>query len=36
MNPYDLFALETALRLRREHGGRVTVATMGAARRRRP
>ena len=29
MNPYDLFALETALRLRREHGGRVTVATMG-------
>ena len=25
MNPYDLFALETALRLRKEHGGRVTV-----------
>lgn len=29
MNPYDLFALETALRLRTEHGGRVTVGTMG-------
>ena len=25
MNPYDLFALETALRLREAHGGRVTV-----------
>ena len=29
MNPYDLFALETALRLREEHGGRVVVGTMG-------
>lgn len=29
MNPYDLFALETALRLRQAHGGTVTVGTMG-------
>ncbi|MEE1200711.1 MAG: electron transfer flavoprotein subunit beta/FixA family protein [Christensenellales bacterium] len=29
MNPYDLFALETALRLREDHGGKVTVGTMG-------
>ena len=29
MNPYDLFALETALRLRARHGGTVTVGTMG-------
>lgn len=29
MNPYDLFALETALRLRERHGGRVVVGTMG-------
>lgn len=29
MNPYDLFALETALRLKEEHGGTVTVGTMG-------
>jgi len=29
MNPYDLFALETALRLREKHGGTVTVGTMG-------
>ena len=29
MNPYDLFALETALRLREEHGGRGVVGTMG-------
>ena len=29
MNPYDLYALETALRLRSEHGGKVTVGTMG-------
>ena len=29
MNPYDLFALETALRLREAHGGTVTVGTMG-------
>ena len=33
MNPYDLYALETALRLRKEHGGRVTAATMGRRRR---
>jgi len=29
INPYDLFALETALRLRDEQGGDVTVLTMG-------
>lgn len=29
MNPYDLFALEAALRLREKHGGTVTVGTMG-------
>lgn len=29
MNPYDLFALETALRLKAKHGGTVTVGTMG-------
>ena len=29
MNPYDLFALETALRLRDSQGGSVTVGTMG-------
>ena len=29
MNPYDLFALETALRLKEAHGGTVTVGTMG-------
>ncbi len=29
MNPYDLYALETALRLRQEHGGSVAVITMG-------
>ena len=29
MNPYDLFALETALRLREKYGGHVTVGTMG-------
>ncbi len=29
INPYDLFALETALRLRDELGGAVTVLTMG-------
>lgn len=29
MNPYDLYALETALRLREAHGGRVSVMTMG-------
>jgi electron transfer flavoprotein beta subunit len=29
MNPYDLYALETALRLKEKHGGMVTVGTMG-------
>ena len=29
MNPYDLYALETALRLKALHGGTVTVGTMG-------
>jgi len=29
MNPYDLYALETALRLREKAGGTVTVGTMG-------
>ncbi|MCL2866741.1 MAG: electron transfer flavoprotein subunit beta/FixA family protein [Clostridia bacterium] len=29
MNPYDLYALEAALRLREEHGGSVTVGSMG-------
>ena len=28
-NPYDLFALETALRIREQQGGTVTVLTMG-------
>ena len=29
VNPYDLFALEEALRLKDEYGARVTVLTMG-------
>ena len=29
MNPYDLFAMETALRLRQVYGGSITVITMG-------
>lgn len=29
MNPYDLFAIETALRLREKFGGEVTVISMG-------
>lgn len=29
LNPYDLYALETALQLKQEHGGQVTVGTMG-------
>ena len=29
INPYDLFALEEALRLRDHFGGKVTVITMG-------
>jgi len=31
INPYDLFAIEEALRLKDRHGGRVTVITMGPA-----
>jgi electron transfer flavoprotein beta subunit len=29
INPYDMFAIEAALRLRDQHGGKVTVLTMG-------
>ncbi len=29
MNPYDLYALETAVRLKEQHGGKVSVITMG-------
>ena len=29
MNPYDLYALETALRLKEAHGGKVIVISMG-------
>ena len=29
MNPYDLYAMETALRLREKHGGTVKVVSMG-------
>lgn len=29
MNPYDLYALETALRLKEDHGGSITVISMG-------
>ena len=29
MNPYDLYALETALKLKEAHGGSVTVISMG-------
>ncbi|MCL5072849.1 MAG: electron transfer flavoprotein subunit beta/FixA family protein [Actinobacteria bacterium] len=29
MNPYDLFALETALRLKEQHGGHIRVISMG-------
>jgi electron transfer flavoprotein beta subunit len=29
INPYDLFALEEALRVRDKHGGEITVVTMG-------
>jgi len=29
MNPYDLYALETALQLKETYGGKVTVITMG-------
>ncbi len=29
INPYDMYALEEALRLREKHGGKVTAVTMG-------
>ena len=29
MNPYDLYALETALRMKELHGGSITALTMG-------
>ena len=29
MNPYDLYALETALRFKQQYGGEITVITMG-------
>jgi len=29
INPFDLYAIEEALRLREQHGGRVTAVTMG-------
>ncbi|HSL87248.1 MAG TPA: electron transfer flavoprotein subunit beta, partial [Bacteroidales bacterium] len=29
MNPYDLYALETAIRIKEEQGGTVTAMTMG-------
>jgi len=29
INPYDMYAIEEALRLREQHGGRVTAVTMG-------
>jgi electron transfer flavoprotein beta subunit len=29
INPFDLFALEEALRVRDKHGGEITVLTMG-------
>lgn len=29
MNPYDLFAVETAMKLKEKHGGTVTAITMG-------
>lgn len=29
INPYDMFAVEEALRLREKHGGKVTAVTMG-------
>lgn len=32
MNPYDLYALETALRLKEQAGGQVVVGTMGPSR----
>ncbi len=35
MNPYDLYALETALKLREEKGGTITVIAWDRHRRRR-
>lgn len=29
LNPFDCFAVETALRLKEKHGGTITVITMG-------
>ena len=29
INPFDMFAIEEALRLREKHGGKVTAVTMG-------
>ena len=29
MNPFDLFAIESAMRLKEKYGGRVTALTMG-------
>lgn len=29
MNPYDLYALETALRFKQSHGAEITAVTMG-------
>jgi len=29
MNPYDLYSIETALKLKEKHGGKITVITMG-------
>ena len=31
MNPYDLYAIETALRLKEQYSGNVRALTMGAA-----
>ena len=31
LNPYDLFAIETALKLKEEHGGTIKAITMGPA-----
>ena len=29
INPFDMYAIEEALRLREQHGGKVTAVTMG-------
>lgn len=31
MNPYDLYVLETALRLKEQYGGEISVITMGSS-----